>query len=95
MEPFAAIHCRYGNGTDLIKNGHSENGTQRYRCQGCGRSFQVAYRYNAWKPGTKAQIEEQTLNSSGVREISRNLKISANTVLGHLKKSVRKTPTRT
>ena len=95
MEHFATIHCRYCNSADLLKNGHSENGAQRYRCKSCSRSFQIDYRYNAWKPGTKDQIEQQTLNSSGVRDISRNLKISTNTVIRHLKKSARKTSTRT
>jgi transposase-like protein len=39
------------------------------------------YRYNAWKQGVKEQISELTLNSSGVRDISRILKISKNTVI--------------
>ncbi|MCW5198427.1 hypothetical protein VU06_01605 [Desulfobulbus sp. F3] len=35
----------------------------------------------AWKPGFKEQIEMQTLNSGGVRDISRTLDISKNTVI--------------
>ncbi|NJL12383.1 MAG: IS1 family transposase [Microscillaceae bacterium] len=59
---------------------------QRYRCKGCGKSFQADYSYNAWKAGIKEQIDTQTLNSSGVRDISRNLKIAKGTVIRHLKK---------
>ena len=81
------LHCRYCNATDLVKNGHSENGTQRYRCKQCKRSFQLHYTYNAHQPGLKDQIDELTLNSSGVRDISRALKINKNTVISHLKKS--------
>lgn len=81
------LHCRYCEATDLVKNGHSENGTQRYRCNACRRSFQFHYTYNAHQPGLKDQIDELTLNSSGVRDISRVLKINKNTVIRHLKKS--------
>ena len=37
--------------------------------------------YNAWRPGVKEQIEKQSfLNSSGVRDFSRNLGIAKGTV---------------
>jgi hypothetical protein len=45
------------------------------------------YRYNARKQGVKEQITELTLNSSGVRDISRILKINKNTVISELKKT--------
>jgi transposase-like protein len=73
-----------------VKNGHSENGTQRFLCKSCKKSFQLDYAYNAWRPGVKEQIETQTLNSSGVRDISRNLGISKSTVISELKKKRRK-----
>ncbi|MCI5159705.1 MAG: hypothetical protein D3906_15010 [Candidatus Electrothrix sp. AUS1_2] len=53
------------------------------------QKFQHEYRYNAWKPGVKNQIEERPLNSSGIRDISRNLSSSRNTVLSKLKKKHR------
>lgn len=89
MEQYIKILCRYCGKDDLVKNGHSENGTQRYRCNHCKKTFQTEYSYNAWQPGVKEQIETQTLNSSGVRDIGRNLGISKNTVISDLKK---KTP---
>jgi len=87
MKQYINIKCRYCQSDDLTKNGHSENRTQRYRCNTCKRSLQIEYRYNAWKPSIKEQIELQTLNSSGVRDISRNLKISKSTVTSELKKN--------
>ncbi|MCI5133435.1 MAG: hypothetical protein D3904_18455 [Candidatus Electrothrix sp. EH2] len=36
----------------------------------------------------KEQIETQTLNSTGVRDIGRNLGISKNTVISELKKKL-------
>lgn len=86
MKQYIEILCRYCQSDNLVKNGRSENGTQRYRCNECLKSFQNDYRYNAHKPGVKEQIIEQTLNSSGVRDISRNLGISKNTVMSELKK---------
>lgn len=88
MKQYIKIICRHCGSDDLVKNGHSENGTQRYRCNHCRKSFQTEYNYNAWKPGTKEQIEKQTLNSSGVRDISRNLGVSKNTVISDLKKKL-------
>jgi transposase-like protein len=90
MVHYQAISCPSCGGTDTCKNGHSENGTQRWRClnASCPKSsFQLAYTYNARKPGVKEQIDEQTLNSSGARDIARNLGINKNTVSAHLKKS--------
>jgi insertion element IS1 protein InsB len=86
MEQFIQIKCRHCQSEDLVKNGRSENGTQRYRCNTCKGSFQLDYTYNAWKEGVKEQIDSQTLNSSGVRDIARNLKIAKRTVTQHLKK---------
>ncbi|MGX9728434.1 MAG: IS1/IS1595 family N-terminal zinc-binding domain-containing protein [Candidatus Electronema sp. VV] len=65
-------HC---GGDDLVKNGRSENGTQRQCCNKCGKIFQHEYTYKAWKLRMKEQIEKQTMNSCGFRDISRNLDI--------------------
>ena len=48
--------------------------------------------YNAWKPGIKDAIIQQTLNSSGARDIGRNLKINKNTVVAVLKKNSQRQP---
>jgi transposase-like protein len=70
----------------LHKNGRRSSGIQYWRCCQCKKSFQLDYRYNARRPGVKEQITELTLNSSGVRDISRVLKIAKNTVISELKK---------
>ena len=86
------IRCPHCESSDLQKNGHSENGTQRWRCIACRKSFQLSYRYNARKPGVKEQIVELTLNSSGVRDIGRILGINRNTVVSELKKNAQREP---
>jgi transposase len=92
MKHIQDISCPHCSSSDLQKNGHSENGTQRWRCNSCRKSFQLSYRYNARKPGVKEQIIELTLNSSGVRDIGRILNISNNTVVSELKKNVQREP---
>lgn len=86
MKQSIHIDCPYCHSENLVKHGQSENGTQRYRYNSCKRSFQWEDTYPAWLPGTKEQIESQTLNGSGVRDISRNLGIAKNTVIAELKK---------
>ena len=92
MKHTQEIQCPHCKRPHLQKNGHSENGTQRWFCTGCRKSFQLTYRYNARKPGVKEQIIVQTLNSSGVRDISRNLNINKNTVIAELKKNFKREP---
>jgi len=92
MKHTQEILCPHCKSSDLQKNGHSENGTQRWRCKCCGKSFQLSYRYNARVPGVKEQIIGLTLNSSGVRDIGRILKISNNTVVTELKKNAQREP---
>ena len=89
MKHYQNIVCPKCGHEDVCKNGHRKNGTQRWLCNNkltCGGSFQLQYTYNAHKAGVKAQILEQTLNSSGVREVARNLKIAKGTVIADLKK---------
>ena len=44
------------------------------------------YRYRAYEPGIKAQVVEMAINSSGIRDTARVLKINKNTVISTLKK---------
>jgi transposase len=92
MKHYHLITCPQCNGDDLVKNGRSENSIQRWRCKSCKKSFQLDYRYQAWKPGVKEQIVELTMNSSGVRDISRTLQIDKNTVIAELKKNAKREP---
>ena len=89
------ITCPFCTGFDLVKNGHSVNGTQRWRCNQCKKSFRQYYRYIACQPGIKEQIILLTLNSSGVRDIGRILGINKNTVVSELKKNAKHEPLRT
>ncbi len=58
----------------------------RCKCKSCGKIFQTEYVSNGASPKVKELIVEMTLNGSGVRDISRVLKVSQNTVMSVLKK---------
>ena len=80
------VECPHCDGLNVCKNGKRPNSIQRWLCNGCKKSFQTTYTYEASKPKVKAKIIEQTLNSSGVRDISRNLGVDKNTVIAVLRK---------
>lgn len=73
----------------ITKSGRSLNGIQRYRCQHSDcptQTFMLKYRYKAYEPGIKAQIVDMAINSSGIRDTARVLKINKNTVINTLKR---------
>jgi transposase-like protein len=87
MEHYQTIRCPHCSEADLQKNGKCSNGVQRWYCKGCKKFFRLDYSYNAYKPGMKEKIIDMTLNSSGVRDIGRVLRISKDTVCAVLKKN--------
>jgi transposase-like protein len=87
MVHYQIVHCSHCDGTDLQKNGKSPEGTQRWFCKECKKYFRLEYCYNACKKGVKEKIIEMALNSSGVRDIGRDLFISKDTVTSVLKKN--------
>ena len=83
---FKAIKCIVCDGESIVKNGNQSNGKQRLLCKECGKSFQSEYASEGAKLETKFMIIKMSLNGSGIRDISRVLGISQNTVLDVLKK---------
>jgi transposase-like protein len=81
-----AIKCIKCESDNIVKNGKQSNGNQRLKCKNCGKSFQEKYTNAGAKPETKLTIIKMSLNGSGVRDISRVLGISTNTVIDVLKK---------
>ncbi len=90
LEPVLCPDC---GSDDVVKQGRSDEGKQRYKCRNseCRRCpFIRTYAYRGYLPQVKAQITEMTLNGSGIRDTARVLKISPTTVIEALKK--RSTP---
>ena len=83
------ITCPQCNSDNIIKNGHYNNGKQRYMCKNseCTRkAFVDSYTNKACDPKVKEKIFDLTVNGNGTRAIARILGISKNTVTDALKK---------
>lgn len=86
LEPVCCPSC---NSQNVVKNGKSDEGKQRYRCRNAEcrrRSFIREYSYRGYLPEIKQQISDMAVNGSGIRDTARVLKISPTTVIEELKK---------
>jgi hypothetical protein len=71
-----------------MKSGKNTQNIQRYQCKNnaCPTvTFMLNYRYNACAPGIKEKVVDMAINSSGIRDTARVLKIDKNTVISILK----------
>ncbi len=62
-----------------MKSGKNAQDIQRYRCKNSAcptQTFMLDYRYNACVPGIKEKVVEMAINSSGIRDTARVLKIN-------------------
>ena len=83
------VKCPYCGSEEVSLYGKSRRGKQRYLCRNKGRghkTFQLEYKNNACRPGTKEKIVEIAMNGGGTRDTGRVLGISPNTVTAVLKK---------
>ncbi|MBJ9970233.1 IS1 family transposase [Providencia rettgeri] len=88
MRRSLSVKCPFCQQTSLVKkHGLGNTGHQRYRSQGCSRSFQLDYEYRACQPGTKDKIIDLTMNNAGIRDTARAWHISINAVVRTLKNS--------
>jgi transposase-like protein len=74
-----------GGSTKVVKMGYQKNGTPRCKCKKCGKTFQTEYISAGARPETKILIIKMSVNGSGIRDISRVLGISKDTVSTVLK----------
>ncbi|MCH5260663.1 MAG: IS1 family transposase [Lachnospiraceae bacterium] len=84
------VKCPFCGSEEISLYGkNSTTGRQRYLCRNkvCShKTFQMEYKNNACRAGTKEKIVEMTMNGAGTRDTGRVLKISPNTVTKVLKK---------
>ena len=81
-----AVRCIHCKSKKVVKYGTQANGTPRCKCKECGKTFQLEYLSAGASPEIKMQIVKMALNGSGMRDISRVLGVSRNTVDAVLKK---------
>ena len=78
---FESITCPVCSSLNIKKNGINKQRKQRYQCRECGRQFILKYSYRAYLKDIRELIVPMCLNGSGIRDISRVLRISATTVM--------------
>lgn len=89
---YEKITCPHCSSFNLKKNGKTRNKKQKYLCKACRRQFITDYRYQGCRPFISSLILKMTLNGSGIRDISRVLAISVNTVLKTIREAAAKLP---
>lgn len=87
MRHIKVICCPFCVSEDLQKNGHSPNGTQRWKCKDCKKYFQLSFTYKGRLCDVKDKVIEMVTNGSGIRDTARVLGISPHTVIGEIKKN--------
>src|SRR5215217_8013431 len=83
------LHCPYCQGTNIIRQGKTRQGKQRYCCQETvcdGRTFLWDYSYSGHSAEIKQQIVDMAMNAGGIRDTARVLHVSPTTVIKELKK---------
>jgi len=83
------LYCPYCRGVNIIKNGKTRQGKQRYKCQEAtcdGRTFLLDYAYSGQSRQVKQQIVDMAMNGSRIRDTARVLHVSSSTVIKELKK---------
>jgi len=72
----------------VYRHGRATDGTQRYRCTACCRTFQLQYHHKIHEAGVRDRITQMALNGSGIRDTARVLGISTQAVMAELKKKL-------
>jgi len=81
------LYCPQCLATNVVKNRIKRSGEQNYLCRKCGKQFQKEYFYWGCYKYVKVLVVSMLVNGSGVRSISRVLKISIGCVLRTLVKA--------
>ena len=81
------IRCLYCDSEDLIRNGHTSNGKQKYRCKACKRQSRENPSANGYTEECREKIIRAYQERSSLRGLTRTFKVARNTVKGWLKKS--------
>lgn len=89
---YEKITCPHCSSFNLKKNGKTRHKKQKYLCKECRRQFITDYAYQGCRPFIRSLILKMTLNGSGIRDISRVLAISVNTVLKTIREAAAKLP---
>jgi hypothetical protein len=72
--------CLYCGSENLLRNGHSSNRKQRYKCRSCNRQSRDNPQPNGYTQERREEILRAYQERSSLRGIERTFKVSRNTV---------------
>lgn len=78
--------CFHCGSDDVIRHGTGANGTQRFRCKACGRTFRENPGSAAYEEARKAEILAAYSERTSLRGLTRIFGVSRTTVTTWLKK---------
>lgn len=81
------LKCRHCGSEQLVRDGRTPNGKQRYRCRACRRSSREYPQPNGYTEQEREQILRSYEERSSLRGLERTFGVSRKTVSGWLKKS--------
>ena len=81
------ISCRYCGSEDIVRNGHTSNGKQRYRCKACNKQSRENPAPNGYSEERREEIIRSYQERSSLRGLTRTFGVARNTVKDWLKKS--------
>jgi transposase-like protein len=80
------VSCSHCHSTQLVRNGATADGRQRYLCRACGRRSTADPRPNGYSDEQRELILRASQERSSLRGLTRTFGISRNTVTSWLKK---------
>jgi transposase-like protein len=80
------LQCRHCQSENLVRNGFSPNGKQKYLCKDCGSQSRENPSSNAYTANQREQILRAYEERSSLRGLTRTFGVSRNTVTAWIKK---------
>lgn len=80
------LRCQHCESQNIVRNGLTPDGRQRYLCRGCGQRSREQPRTNAYSAEEREQILRAYDERSSLRGLARTFGVSRQTVTGWLKK---------
>lgn len=79
------LKCQHCQSENIVRNGKTHNGKQRYLCNDCGRMFRDNPQSNGYPPDEREQILRAYEERSSLRGLTRTFGVARNTVSGWLR----------
>ena len=80
------LMCCHCGSTNIVRNGLTKNGKQRYLCNDCGRTSRNDPQPNGYTEAQRETILRAYHERSSLRGLSRTFGVARNTVTSWLKK---------